>query len=142
MAIPPQGYLILKKIFSYSSPCPPIGWAGAIFLNPASRYRVSAKLRAVANRFSKGWTRIRKVWCANFQGICSSEFIVLPGNDHIDPQFRTLRLNAIDFVTFANSLNTGDRPRVDFDQISSFFLLPSSFFLGETASHRRQNRSS
>src|SRR5205823_316902 len=31
-------------------------------------------------------------------------------------------LNSADFVRFANSLNAGDRPRVDFDGISSFVL--------------------
>ena len=29
-------------------------------------------------------------------------------------------------MKFANSLNAGDRPRVDFDQISSFLLFPSA----------------
>ena len=93
----------------------------------------ASDLKSSAKRFYSGdvlYSRLRpylnKVWCANFQGICSSEFIVLPGNNHINPQFLTLRFNAIDFVTFANSLNTGDRPRVDFDQISSFFLPPFS----------------
>lgn len=91
------------------------------------------KLKSSAKRFYPGdvlYSRLRpylnKVWCADRPGICSSEFIVLPGNDLIDPKFLTLRLNASDFVSFANSLNAGDRPRVDFKQISSFFLPPFS----------------
>ncbi|HEX7516308.1 MAG TPA: restriction endonuclease subunit S [Chthoniobacterales bacterium] len=46
----------------------------------------------------------------------------MPGNDDIDSNFLRYRLNSSDFVRFANSLNAGDRPRVDFDQISSFAL--------------------
>ncbi len=65
---------------------------------------------------------LNKVWCADREGICSSEFIVLSRNKHIEPKFLALRLNALDFVAFANNLNTGDRPRVNFDQIFSFFL--------------------
>src|SRR5262249_44532870 len=33
------------------------------------------------------------------------------------------RLNASDFVRFASRINTGDRPRVDFDQIKLFEIL-------------------
>lgn len=93
----------------------------------------SADMKSSAKRFYTGdvlYSRLRpylnKVWCADREGICSSEFIVIPGNDYVDAKFLTLRLNAADFVVFANSLNAGDRPRVDFDQISSFFLPPFS----------------
>ena len=51
---------------------------------------------------------------------------VMPGNQLVDSGFLALRLNAVDFVSFANSLNAGDRPRVDFNQISSFCLPPFS----------------
>ncbi len=99
----------------------------------------ASELKSSAKRFYCGdvlYSRLRpclnKVWCADRDGICSSEFIVLPGNEKIDPKFLTLRLNARDFVNYANSLNAGDRPRVDFKQISSFFLPPFSL------SHQRQ----
>lgn len=89
----------------------------------------SHTMRSQANRFCKGdvlYSRLRpylnKVWRADRDGLCSAEFIVLPGNENIDANFLRYRLNARDFVQFANSLNAGDRPRVDFDQISSFFL--------------------
>ena len=51
---------------------------------------------------------------------------MIPGNHFVDARFLALRLNAMDFVSFANSLNAGDRPRVHFDQISTFCLPPFS----------------
>ena len=87
----------------------------------------ATEMRSTANRFHPGdvlYSRLRpylnKVWRADREGLCSSEFIVLPGNERVDPDFLRYRLNAHDFVAFANSLNAGDRPRVDFDQISTF----------------------
>ncbi len=90
-------------------------------------------MRSSANRFYKGdvlYGRLRpylnKVYRPNFEGLCSSEFIVLPKTDGIDPDYLKYRLNSHDFVSFTSHLNTGDRPRVDFDQLSSFELfLPS-----------------
>jgi len=93
----------------------------------------ATEMRSTANRFYSGdvlYSRLRpylnKVWRADRDGLCSSEFIVLPGNDLVDAGFLRYRLNAADFVSFANGLNAGDRPRVDFDQISSFCLPPFS----------------
>jgi len=84
-------------------------------------------MRSSANRFYEGdvlYGRLRpylnKVCKPDFEGLCSAEFIVLPKTAGIDPDFLKYRLNAIDFVRFASRLNAGDRPRVDFDQISSF----------------------
>jgi type I restriction enzyme S subunit len=89
----------------------------------------ATQMRSTAKRFYSGdvlYSRLRpylnKVWRADRDGLCSSEFIVMPGNDEIDSNFLRYRLNSSDFVRFANSLNAGDRPRVDFDQISSFAL--------------------
>ena len=93
----------------------------------------AASMKSSAKRFYPGdvlYSRLRpylnKVWPSDRNGICSSEFIVMPGNQLVDPSFLAFRLNAMDFVSFANSLNAGDRPRVDFDQISSFCLPPFS----------------
>ncbi len=93
----------------------------------------ATEMKSTANRFCTGdvlYSRLRpylnKVWHADRDGLCSSEFIVLPGNDSVDANFLRYRLNSRDFVSFANSLNAGDRPRVDFDQISSFCILPFS----------------
>jgi len=90
-------------------------------------------MKSTANRFYKGdvlYGRLRpylnKVYKPNFDGLCSSEFIVLPKTDGIEPDYLKYRLNSHDFVSFTSHLNTGDRPRVDFDQLSSFELfLPS-----------------
>ncbi len=89
--------------------------------------KVASGLKSSAKRFYKGdllYSRLRpylnKVWRSNKDGICSSEFIVIPENENIDTRFLAYRLNATDFVAFANSLNAGDRPRVDFKQISLF----------------------
>jgi type I restriction enzyme S subunit len=91
-------------------------------------------MRSASSRFECGdvlYARLRpylnKVWRADRDGLCSGEFIVLPGNSRIDAGFLRYRLNASDFVSFATRLNTGDRPRVDFDQIASFPIwLPES----------------
>ena len=90
-------------------------------------------MKSAAKRFYPGdvlYSRLRpylnKVWLADRTGLCSSEFIVVPSNDHFDGAFLKYRINAMDFVSFANSLNAGDRPRVDFEQISSFCLPPFS----------------
>ena len=93
----------------------------------------ATEMKNTVNRFCKGdvlYSRLRpylnKVCAADRDGLCSCEFIVLPGNDSVDANFLRCRLNSHDFVSFANSLNAGDRPRVDFDQISSFCILPFS----------------
>jgi len=89
----------------------------------------SETMKSAAKRFYPGdvlYSRLRpylnKVWLADRTGLCSAEFIVLPSNDSLDGAFLKYRLSARDFVSFANSLNAGDRPRVDFEQISVFCL--------------------
>ncbi len=96
-------------------------------------YKPSESMKSAAKRFYPGdvlYSRLRpylnKVWLADRTGLCSSEFIVLPSNENVDGAFLKYRLNAMDFVSFANSLNAGDRPRVDFDQIGPFQLPPFS----------------
>lgn len=93
----------------------------------------SETMKSAAKRFYPGdvlYSRLRpylnKVWLADRSGLCSAEFIVLPSNNFLDGAFLKYRLNARDFVSFANSLNAGDRPRVDFEQISVFCLPPFS----------------
>jgi len=60
---------------------------------------------------------LNKVLLAGFEGLCSSEFIVLPPADTFEPEYIAFYLSNDGFVTFANSLNQGDRPRVSFDQM-------------------------
>ena len=92
----------------------------------------SASMKSVANVFEAGdvlYGRLRpylnKVYLAEFSGLCSSEFIVIPENSRISGRFLKYRLNSSDFVRYANAIDTGDRPRVNFRQVSDFrFLLP------------------
>jgi len=65
---------------------------------------------------------LNKVYQPDFGGLCSGEFIVLPETGAVLGRFLKYRMNSGDFVRFANHLNTGDRPRVDFDQIKVFAL--------------------
>ena len=68
---------------------------------------------------------LNKVWVAEFAGLCSSEFLVFPKRDGLNNHFLAARLNAEDFVMFANERVSGERPRVDFKRLSPFpILLP------------------
>lgn len=90
----------------------------------------ASTMRSNANRFYAGdvlYGRLRpylnKVFVPGFDGYCSAEFIVFPKSVEINSKFLQYRLNAKDFLSFATHLNTGDRPRVDFSQISAFSIL-------------------
>lgn len=68
---------------------------------------------------------LNKVFRPDFEGLCSSEFIVFPASEHLNARFLQYLLNSIHFVSFASHLNEGDRPRVDFNQIGTYkFRLP------------------
>ncbi len=84
-------------------------------------------MKSTAFRFFPGdvlYGRLRpylnKVYLADAEGLCSSEFIVLPPCEAVLPKFLSYRLRHSSFVEFANHQNQGDRPRVNFEQISSF----------------------
>lgn len=86
------------------------------------RHGYAREARSSSVRFSKGdvlYGKMRpylnKVWVAEFDGLCSAEFLVFPKRDGLNNQFLAMRLNAEDFVTFANEQVSGERPRVDFD---------------------------
>lgn len=87
----------------------------------------SAEMKSTAFHFQEGdvlYGRLRpylnKVWRAEFEGLCSSEFIVLPPNDAFEPGYLACFLSTDEFVAFANHLNQGDRPRVSFEQIGEY----------------------
>ncbi len=63
---------------------------------------------------------LNKVFCPDFEGLCSAEFIVFPNNHELSSKFIQYLLNSADFVSFASHLNAGDRPRVDFEQIAPY----------------------
>lgn len=90
-------------------PCTEMRSSGNLFLPSDVLY---GRLRSYLN----------KVYQPDFEGLCSGEFIVLPPSFAVYGQFLKYRLNSADFVRFASSLNTGDRPRVDFNQIKVFPL--------------------
>ncbi|MGE6759050.1 restriction endonuclease subunit S [Corallococcus interemptor] len=84
-------------------------------------------MKSLGVRFHRGdilYGRLRpylnKVWLANIEGVCSSEFIVLPPSAAFDSRYLSYFLNSAGFVFFAAHLNEGDRPRVNFDQIAQF----------------------
>jgi type I restriction enzyme, S subunit len=85
------------------------------------------KVSSTCTKFDAGdvlYARMRpnlnKVWAADREGLCSTEFIVLPRSPDLNSQFLAFRLNASDFVAFAVQQVAGDRPRVSFEQIASF----------------------
>jgi type I restriction enzyme S subunit len=86
-------------------------------------------VRSSGVRFSKGdvlYGKMRpylnKVWVAEFDGLCSAEFLVFPGCEILNNHFFALRLNSEDFVAFANGQVSGERPRVDFEKLSRFSI--------------------
>ena len=92
----------------------------------------ASEVRSSSLRFSKGdvlYGKMRpylnKVWIAEFDGLCSGEFLVLQTPYGVNTKFLAFRVNATDFVAFANQQVSGERPRVDFDKLSRFpILLP------------------
>jgi len=91
---------------------------------------LAADVRSSSIRFSKGdvlYGKMRpylnKVWVAEFEGICSGEFLVFETREGLSNDFLALRLNADDFVQFANGQVSGERPRVDFDKLATFAIL-------------------
>lgn len=90
----------------------------------------SADYRSAAPRVYEGdvlYGRLRpylnKVVISPCEAFASGEFIVLPPNEKISGKFLQLRLLSQDFVEFAGTLDTGDRPRVSWEQISRFELV-------------------
>src|SRR5687767_14299387 len=66
-------------------------------------------LRSSSVRFNKGdvlYGKMRpylnKVWHAEFDGLCSAEFLVFPRTEGLSNQLLAYRLNCQDFVNFAN----------------------------------------
>lgn len=63
---------------------------------------------------------LNKVYVPEFEGLCSAEFIVLTPHAGVDARLVQYLLNSAPFVSFSSGLNTGDRPRVDFDGIGEY----------------------
>src|SRR5712691_850858 len=115
---------------------PAIPYVGLEHIEPQTmrllEHGYARDVRSSSVRFSKGdvlYGKMRpylnKVWVAEFDGLCSAEFLVFPKHEGLNGQFLATRLNAEDFVTFANRQVSGERPRVDFEKLSHFpILLP------------------
>jgi len=92
----------------------------------------ASEMKSSATHFQPGdvlYGRLRpylnKVITVDFEGLASAEFIPLTPPEGILPSLLKYRLNSAEFVAFTSTLDTGDRPRVDYDQISAFeFALP------------------
>jgi len=93
----------------------------------------SSEYKSSASRVFQGdvlYGRLRpylnKVAVAPCEAFVSGEFIVLPRNDVVLSKFLQYRLLNQDFVEFTGTLDTGDRPRVSWQQVSRFAVdLPS-----------------
>ena len=87
----------------------------------------AATMKSSAVHFKAGdvlYGRLRpylnKVYRPAFEGLCSAEFIVLPESQRVDGGYLQYFLNSSEFVRYASHVNTGDRPRVDFDQLAPY----------------------
>jgi type I restriction enzyme, S subunit len=68
---------------------------------------------------------LNKVYRPDFEGLCSAEFIVFRKSPRLESKFLQYFLNQWSFVAFINRQNTGDRPRVKFNQMADYpFPLP------------------
>lgn len=115
---------------------PDIQYVGLGHIEPQTMrligHKYAREVRSSSIRFSEGYVlygRLRpylnKVWVAEFDGICSAEFIVFPKQNGLNSHFLGMRLNTADFATFANGQVSGERPRVNFKKLSHFpILLP------------------
>jgi type I restriction enzyme S subunit len=63
---------------------------------------------------------LNKVYRPDFEGLCSAEFIVFPKTESISSRYLQYFLNSSSFASYASHLNAGDRPRVDFEQLSPY----------------------
>lgn len=95
-------------------------------LKPVTLYNFK-EFKSSGNYFKKGevlYGRMRpylnKVCKAEFDGVCSGEFIVLECKDNFYPDFLKYILHSRQFVQFANSKTSGDRPRITFEEIVDY----------------------
>jgi len=64
---------------------------------------------------------LNKVCIPDFDGVCSTDILVFPKQDHLDNRFLKYRLLASDFVRYASLHVSGvQHPRVHFKQLAKF----------------------
>lgn len=66
---------------------------------------------------------LNKVYKAQFNGVCSGEFIVLDCEENLSPDLLQYILHSRAFVRFVNEKTSGDRPRVTFEEIGEYHIL-------------------
>ncbi|MBU2493325.1 MAG: restriction endonuclease subunit S [Bacteroidetes bacterium] len=95
-------------------------------LKPSYTYKFS-EFKSAGNYFMKDqvlYGRMRpylnKVYKAEFNGACSGEFIVLKCKEDFNPDLLKYIIHSKEFVRFANSKTSGDRPRISYDEIADF----------------------
>jgi len=143
----PKGWIevALKDLFTPNRPkvspqeYPDLPFIGMEHISPQTMKLlgtdVAKNMKSNAVYFQKGdvlYGRLRpylnKVYKPDFEGLCSSEFIVFPENRWISLRYIQYLLNSAKFVSFSSHLNEGDRPRVDFNAIGNYrFYLPPLF---------------
>lgn len=84
-------------------------------------------MRSAGSAFTRGdvlYGRLRpylnKVWVADREGACSGELLVLRPIGGAIAEYIALNLHSHRFVVSATEAVTGDRPRIDFDQMAQF----------------------
>ncbi|MBA4122004.1 MAG: restriction endonuclease subunit S [Acidobacteria bacterium] len=95
-------------------------------LKPAFLYDFK-DFKSAGNRFKSGqvlYGRMRpylnKVYKAEFDGVCSGEFIILECLPIFTPDLLQYILHSRDFVRFVNAKTSGDRPRISYEEISDY----------------------
>lgn len=87
----------------------------------------ASEVKSSVARFEAGdvlYSRLRpylnKVTIPNFDGVASAEILALKANSATEPEFVRRRLMTGEFLDFAALLDKGDRPRVNYKDISRF----------------------
>jgi type I restriction enzyme S subunit len=98
-------------------------------LKPHFVYRFN-QFKSAGNYFKKDqvlYGRMRpylnKVYKAEYEGVCSGEFIVLECKCNFLPDLLKYILHSREFVSFANHKTAGDRPRISYDEIADYPIL-------------------
>jgi type I restriction enzyme S subunit len=95
-------------------------------LKPTFTYKFS-EFKSAGNYFEAGqvlYGRMRpylnKVYKAEYDGTCSGEFIILQCERNFNPDLLKYILHSQGFVSFANHMTSGDRPRISYEEISDY----------------------
>ena len=91
------------------------------------RVRKASEVRSQVSVFKTGdvlYSRLRpylnKVVVSPFDGVASAEILAIVPTEVTIADFVMLRIKMQDFLNFAALLDKGDRPRVNFEEISTF----------------------